>query len=262
MATNTHDKNQAQLEIDGALNFSNPAFKAYAAGQFLIFAEARLHSKERLAAFPHYLIKVSYVALALICLFLGYATYQTETDSLMQSYSIEIAAGATTFLAFPLVFIFARKRRFRTYALVVVITAVSVFLSAMTSSVTRSFFIEAAAGFMLLMALDVGFNYILELLDKIRIAKEEEAAQLAAQMGEAEETLNPICDVALRGGTVEETIQFELIKKHQDICQILMSDEPYLEDDFVSLIHRVNELKKNNQTEYCRLKAWASYGEG
>lgn len=244
-----------QPSYSGQPNFTNPAFKAYAAAQFLIFAEARLRSKERIATFARYLIIIPYSVLLIVCTYIGYLAYQSESESLIQSYSIEIAAGATIFLAFPLVFRLARWKRAITYISIFIIAMVCAYLSTITSSVTQSFFVEAVSGLILLIALDLGFNYLLELFDKIRIAAVEDAAQFREEIDDAEGTFSPFNGVALGGGTTDETIQFNLIKKNIKICEILLSDEPYLENDLTSTINRVNELKKNDPSEYNRLKA-------
>lgn len=252
----TEESNNGLSEFNGSPDFMNPAFKAYASAQFLIFAEGHLHTKERDASIARKLIIIPYILLLISCALIGFLAFQSDSDSLIQSYAIEIAAGATIFLAFPLIFLWARKKRFITYICIILASIICAILSAVTTDVTQSFFIEAVAGLVLLLSLDFGFNYILEVFEKIRIAAEEKVDKLREDIDDAEDTLSPVYGAAIGGGTIDETIVFNLIKKNTKICQALLSDDPYQGDDLISTITKVNHLKINQPIEYKRLKAY------
>ncbi|QDT99243.1 hypothetical protein [Gimesia aquarii] len=246
----------------GNPDYENPAFKAYAAAQFLNFAGYTRYKHTLKVGNAKLLPILSYLGLALVSIGLGAWAFQLPADSFAQSICIEVAAGMAIFALFPVVFAIARKKTKPTYTCIIIAALIFGVIGFFSSGVRQSFFIEAAVGLVLLMLLDVGFNHLLNVFEEIRKNAEQDLAAFEQDVDDAEEALNPVHGYALGGGAIEETLQVELLKKHHEICKIISSDEPYAGKDFVSVITRVNDLKANDSQAYLHAKAYADQISG
>ncbi len=241
----------------GRPDYNNPAFRAYAAAQFLVHAERHRFFHSLNVKVASFLLSLPYLALLLVCLIIGGRAFNSPADSFEQSFYIEIAAGAATFALFPVIFTLARKNACLTYTLALLFALLSGFLGFLMSAVVQSFLIEASASLILLIFLDVGFNYLLSVLEDIRKSAQKERDACEQVVEEAEEAGSPVHGVALGGGTIDETIQFQMLKKHIRICKIIASDSPYHGEDSVRTIKAVNDMKIKDHQAYMRAKAYA-----
>jgi len=237
--------------------FSNNALEFYVAAHFLISSENLLDSKEKQLERIKFIRFIPSVLLFVSSVFMGYQAYLSEPDSLLQSYLIEFSSGATIFLLFPVIFFLAKKRYFLTYSFISLLVAIVFYISTVTSSVTQSFFVEATIGLVLLLSLDIFFKYIIKQLNKIKENAMNEINKIIRNIDDAEESIHPDPrSFAIGDRMEEETMNFNLIKKNIEICQILSSDKAYEEKDLIYTINTVNEMKRNNFIEYSRLKGY------
>lgn len=241
----------------GDYDYDHPVMKTYFAAHFLNFEgfnRLKLSTNLGTAGLLSILL---YVGLAVISVSIGIGAYYLPADSFWQSLCIEIAAGFAVFALFPVVFALARKQQRYTYSVIVFLALTLGAIGYNSSGVSQSYFIESCVALVLLILLDVGCNYLLGLFKKMRKDAEEALAEFEREVEEAKEALSPIYGFALGGGTVQETIQYELVVRHNEICKILSSDEPFHDKDVISVISRVNDLKINDSMAYATARAYA-----
>lgn len=240
----------------GPPDFGNAEFKAYVAAQFLIYEGSHRFFHKLKVFHARICFYFAYFLLVLGCIYVVNLAYESNLGPFKQSFYIEIAAGIATFILFPVIFWMARKNFYITYGVISCIALICGFFGFNSSNVRQSFFIEASAGLIMLIAIDFGFNYLLTILEDYRSSSQQKLTEFEGEVDNAEFDLSATQGFALGGGTLDETFQFDMVKKHMIICKTICSDAPYLKDDFLSILTKVNDMKKNDPDAYLRAKSY------